>query len=139
MSGALQEAFTVMDSEGGQYTFKIPTITFDMVVGYKAAEIRRRAFPEAGGTLGALDFQAVQFSRCCAFLELYLTASTKLWPYGFKDSDIDKLDPRAPPVVDFEKFPVSCSDLVFEVGGAFETEYARFRRPRDTDKRPTGA
>jgi hypothetical protein len=136
MSGVLQDSFTVKDSEGGEYTFKIPTIAYDMLVGYKAAEIRRKVYPEGGGAIGPIDFQAVQFSRCCAFLELYLIASTRLWPYGFRDSEIDKLDPRVPPAVDFEKFPVECSDLIFEIGGLFEAEYAQFRRPRAADKRP---
>lgn len=135
MSGVLQESLTVKDSEGGEYTFKIPTITFDIQVSYKAAEIRRRAYPDGGGAIGAIDFQAVQFSRCCAFLELYLTASSRLWPYGMADSDIDKLDPRTPPLVNFEKFPASVGELVYEVGGLFESEYAQFRRPGNTDKR----
>lgn len=139
MSGVLQETLVVKDSEGGEYTFKIPTITFDIQVSYKAAEIRRRAYPDGGGAIGAIDFQAVQFSRCCAFLEMYLTASSRLWPYGYRDSEIDKLDPRNPPVVNFEKFPAEAGELVYEVGGLFEAEYAQFRRPRDTDKRPTSA
>ena len=136
MSGALQETFTVKDSDGGEYTFKIPSISFDIQVSYKAAEIRRRAYPDGGGAIGGIDFQAVQFSRYCAFFELYMTASSRLWPYGFDDSDIDKVDPRKAPLVDFEKFPTDCGDLVYEVGGLFEQEYAGFRRPRNSDKRP---
>ena len=135
MSEVLKDTFTVNDSSGGEYTFKIPSIVFDMQVSYKAAEIRRRAYPEGQGALGTIDFQAVQFSRYCAFLELYLTGANKLWPYGYGEDQIDKLDPKVLPVVNFEKFPVASSDLIYEVGGAFEEAYAQFRRPGHSDRR----
>jgi hypothetical protein len=138
MSDVLKDTFTVNDTNGGEYTFRIPSIVFDMQVSYKAAEIRRRAYPEGQGALGTIDFQAVQFSRYCAFLELYLTGANKLWPYGFEESRIDKLDPKVLPVVNFEKFPVSSGDLIYEVGAAFEEAYSRFRRPGNSDQRPAG-
>src|ERR1700761_8324580 len=139
MSDVLKETITVKDSKGGEYTFRIPTISYDIQVAYRAADVRRRAYPEAAGILGAIDLQAVQFSRYCAILELFLVGSTTLWPYGFKDSEIDKLDPRSPPVVNFERFPAVSIDMVYEVGGAFESEYAQFRNPGDTNNGSTGA
>ena len=138
MSDILKDSFTVKDSTGGEYSFKIPSIVFDMQVSYKAAEIRRRAYPDGGGALGSIDFQAVQFSRYCAFLELYLLGANRLWPYGLADDAIEKLDAKTQTAVNFEKFPVTSADLVYEVGGAFEEAYAQFRRPGDPDKRPPG-
>jgi hypothetical protein len=139
MSGVLADRFDVV-VEGDTYTFKIPSITYDIATGYRAADVRRRAFPESLGALGAIDFGAVQFSRCCAYLELYLLGSSTLWPYGIADdSDLSKIDMSAPPKVDFEKFPVSATDLVLEVGNAFEEKYAQFRRPRHSNNRQAGA
>lgn len=139
MSDVLADRFTV-DVDGHQYTFRIPTIKFDIETGYKAADVRRRAYPEAGGTLGAVDFSAVQFSRACAYFELYLTGATTLWPYGFvDDSDLSKVNPATPPIVDFEKFPVSAANTVLKVGAAFDERYADFREPRHRDNRPAGA
>jgi len=139
MSDVLADKFTVT-VDGFDYEFKIPAITYDIAVGYRAADIRRRAFPEGMGALGSIDFNAVQFSRCCAYLELYLTGSSALWPYGVADdADLGKVDMNRPPAVDFEKFPVSAADTVLEVGYAFEQRYAQFRRPRHSDKRPAGA
>jgi hypothetical protein len=113
------------------YTFRIPTIKFDIEVGYKAAEIRNRAYPSGVGTLGGLDLQAVNFARYCAYLELYLVRSTTLWPYGFDTDDMAQVDFSKPPLVDFEKFPVTHTDDVFTLGQTFETEVSRFRRGGD--------
>lgn len=135
MSEALRDRFEV-EVDGEQYVFRIPSISFDISVGYKSAEIRRRAYPEGQGLLGAVDFSAVQFSRSCAYLELYLIQSTALWPYGISD-DV-KPDYTVPPKVDFEKFPVWAADMVMEVGAAFEQRYADFRRPRDRGNRQSG-
>lgn len=139
MSGeALADRFSV-EVGGHNYEFKIPTITYDITVGYRAADVRRRAFPEAMGALGTIDFGAVQFSRCCAYLELYLIGASTLWPYGYADdADLGKVNMSAPPRVDFEKFPVSAADTVLEVGFAFEQRYAQFRRPRHTGNQPSG-
>lgn len=139
MSDVLADRFTV-DVDNQTYDFRIPSIRFDIEVGYKAADVRRRAFPEAGGALGAVDFQAVQFSRACAYLELYLIGSSTLWPYGFADdADMSKINAANPPKVDFEKFPVSAAETLLEVGFAFEQKYAQFRRPRHPGNGSTGA
>jgi hypothetical protein len=138
MSDVLADRFTI-DHDGASYEFKIPSIRFDIETGYRAADVRRRAFPEGHGELGSVDFNTVQFSRACAYLELYLVGSSTLWPYGIADdSDLSKSNMAQPPKVDFEKFPISASNTVLEVGFAFEQRYAQFRRPRHSANRPTG-
>jgi hypothetical protein len=134
----LQDKFDVQ-VEGATYTFKIPTIKYDIEVGYRAADVRAKAYPEGAGQMAGLDWQAVSFSRYCAILELYLIKSTTLWPYGFAEDDLTKVDLNAPPKVEFDKFPLSASDDVFAVGQAFETEVGRFRRRRHPDPAPAGA
>lgn len=133
----LADKFTV-EVDGDTYEFKIPTIKYDIESGYRAADVRRRAFPESQGVLGAVDFNVAQFSRACAYLELYLVGASVLWPYGIDSDDVTKIDMANPPVVNFEKFPVSAAEAVFAVGFAFEQRYADFRRPRNTGKRSAG-
>ncbi len=138
MSDVLADKFTI-EVDGHSYEFRIPSIRYDIETGYKAADIRRRAFPESQGALGAVDFNAVQFSRACAYLELYLVGSSTLWPYGFADdADISKVNAANPPKVDFEKFPISAAETVLEVGYAFEQQYAQFRRPRHRNNGSAG-
>ena len=138
MSDVLADRFTIT-VDGFEYEFRIPPITYDIAVGYRAADIRRRAFPEGMGALGAVDFNAVQFSRACAYLELYLIGASTLWPYGIADdSDLSKINMSNPPAVVFEKFPVSAADTILDVGYAFEQHYAQFRRPRHSGNRSTG-
>lgn len=138
MSDVLAEKFTI-EVGGDTFEFRIPSIKYDIETGYKAADIRRRAFPESQGALGAVDFNAVQFSRACAYLELYLVGSSTLWPYGFADdADVTKVNAANPPKVDFEKFPISAAETVLEVGYAFEQQYAQFRRPRHRRTEPAG-
>lgn len=135
MSDVLADRFQIT-VDGDIYDFRIPTITFDIIVGYKAADVRARAYPESQGILGTIDFGAVTFSRYCAYLELYLISASTLWPYGYDfDSDINSIDMSRPPSVDFTKFPVSASDTLMEVGAAFEQRYAQFRRERYSRKR----
>ena len=139
MSGTLQTSFDV-SVEGDTFTFKMPTIKFEIETSYRAADVRRRAYPEANGGLATADWQMVRFSRYCAILELYLLRATTLWPYGYAtDDDLAKIDFAKPPAVDFEKFPAECSDLVFLVGEAFEAEMQRFRRRRNPAVGSTGA
>jgi len=130
MSDVLADRFTV-EVDDHAYEFKIPSIRYDIEVGYRAADIRRRAVPESGGALGAVDFQTVQFSRACAYLELYLIGASTLWPYGLEDDDLSKINMANPPAVNFEKFPLYAADMVMNVGVAFEQKYADFRRPRN--------
>jgi hypothetical protein len=130
MSDVLQDRIAV-EVGGFTYQFRIPTITYDLQVGYKAADVRARAYPESQGILGAIDFQAVNFSRCCACLELYLAAADTLWPYGYDfDTPLSEVDMTRLPAVDFTKFPVSAADAVVEVGQAFQDRYAQFRSER---------
>jgi hypothetical protein len=121
------------------YTFRMPTIKFDIEVGYRAGEVRAKAYPPGVGALGGVDFQAVNFSRYCAILELYLLKATTLWPYGYSDDDLGKVDFNRPPEVNFEKFPFGATDDVWAVGAAFEAEIQKFRRRRDPDAARAGA
>lgn len=139
MPEILQSTFDVpLDRD--TYTFRIPGIKHDIEVGYRAADVRRRAYPEAMGAISTLDWQAANFARYCALLELYLVRSTSPWPYGFSDGDdIGTVDFSKPPQVDFEKFPIDRADTVMELGAAFDQEVARFRRRGNPGKRPAGA
>jgi hypothetical protein len=135
MSDVLADRFQItVDSD--TYDFKIPTITYDIVVGYKAADIRARSYPEGQGLIGTIDYAAVNFSRCCAYFELYLISASTLWPYGQDSDDIDSLDMSHPPKVDFTNFPIWAP--VMEVGAAFEARYAQFRSERHPRNRPAG-
>lgn len=138
MPDPLQDRFDVTVGRD-TFTFRMPTIRYDIEVGYKAADVRRRASPDDMGALGALDWGTVQFSRHCAVMELYLLRSTTLWPYGFATDDLSQVDFDKAPKVDFEKFPAECADEVTRVGVAFETEMARFRARRNSDQTPAGA
>lgn len=139
MPDILQDTFSVT-VDGDEYVFKVPTIKYEIELGYRAADVRRRAYPESGGTLIAADYASVQFSRACAIMELYLTKASTLWPYGFADgAETAEIDFAKPPKVDFEKFPVNCTELLYQVGEAFENEITRFRRRRNPDQRPASA
>ena len=138
MSDVLSDRISVT-VEQNEYVFRIPTIRYDVELGYKSADVRRRCYPEGGGMLGAVDYGAVQFSRSCAILELYLTSASTLWPYGFDDSDMGKVDLTRPPKVDFEKFPLSAAETVTLVGEAFEAAFARFRKRGSVNDGSAGA
>lgn len=121
----------VVDSE--TYVFRKPGIFYTIEMGYRAADVRRRAFPAGGGGFPGdfgLDYDAVSFARACAILELYLERADQEWPYS----------PGADgkPTVDSGKFPPDREDTVRKVGNAFETELARFRARRNTDKPSPG-
>jgi hypothetical protein len=125
--------------EDATYTFKIPSIKFNLEVGYRAADVRRRCYPEFNGALGSLDWESVSFARYCAIMELYLVRATTGWPFGIADdAKIGAVDFAKPPVIDFEKFPRDCEILVFRVGEAFETERNRFRQRGNTNRPPVG-
>lgn len=137
MPDVLQETFSVTVDDA-EYHFKIPTIRYDIEVSYKSSEIRRRAYPEGEGGLQNTDFSSVKFSYYCAYMELYLVKCATLWPYGFDDTDLSKVDPSNPPKVDFEKFPVEYTEVLYQVGVAFESKVAQFRRRRNIDKGTAG-
>lgn len=138
MPDVVSETFDV-SVEGQNYTFKRPSIKFNLEVGYRASDVRRRCYPEFGGALGTLDWESVTFARYCAIMELYLVRASTGWPFGIADdSQIGAIDFAKPPVVDFEKFPTDCEVLVFRVGEAFETERNRFRQRGNTNKPPVG-
>jgi len=116
---------------GDTFKFKIPTIKFDIEVSYRAADVRRRAYPDSQGQY-AVDMASIAFSRSCAILEMYLVSSTVVWPYGINDGQT--LDPSKQPAVDFEKFPVQYTDDVYKIGEAFEQAVTRFRTRGNTNQ-----
>jgi len=127
MPDILQTNFDV-SLDGETYTFRIPGIKHDIEVGYRSADVRRRAYPEAMGAISTLDWQAANFARYCALIELYLVRTTNPWPYGFDPADVSQVDFEKPPKVDFEKFPADRADTVMRLGDLFDQEVARFRR-----------
>ena len=132
MSGSgdvLQDEITV-NVRGEDYVFRIPSIKFDIEVGYRAASIRRKADPEGRGNLDALDGMAAAFAFNCALLELYLKAGPAwCWSAGAGGK----------PAVDHEKFPLKAGNLVWEVGGAFRDAFERFRGEGAADDNAAGA
>ena len=117
------------------YVFRKPGIRFQIEVGYRSGDVRRRAYPPAAGGLGdfSLDYNAVQFSRYCAYLELYMLRSDAdpAWTHS--------PGPDGKPTVDFDKFPAEREDTVVRLGQAFEAEVARFRARGNPDGTSPGA
>lgn len=136
MSDALSSTFTVELPGGETYLFRKPGIFFRIEQGYRAADVRRKAYPAGAGGLPSdfgLDWPAVDFSRQCAILELYLEKASVEWPYS----------PGADgkPVVDSSRFPPEREQTVQALGARFEEEVARFRaeRPADGQSAPAQA
>ena len=133
MSDPLASEFDVtVDRE--TFTFRKPGIYFQIEIGYRAADVRRRAAPATNGVLPndfGIDRTAAEFARCCALLELYLVRSDQAWVFS----------PGADgkPVVDSSKFPADREDTVWQVATAFEDEVARFRKRRNPGQPPAGA
>ena len=120
----LQDKFDVV-VRGKRYTFRVPSIRYDMEVGYKAAQLRRLADPEGIGDLNAVDFAAVTSARACAVMELYLIAADEDWPFT-AGSD-------GKPKVDSSLFPLRKRRLVAEIGGTFQKTFETFCADGDTD------
>jgi hypothetical protein len=130
MADPLQTTFDVQVGND-TYTFRIPSIKFDVQVSYRAWDVRKRCEPEGGGVLAGVDTAAYNFSRYAAYMELYLDRATVAWPFSVGAGGV--------PRVDFERFSSEHLDDVYAVGAAFDEAYARFRRGGDTDGRPAGA
>lgn len=121
--------------DGDTYTFRKPTIRYRIELGYKAADVRQRAYPQASGALHfGVDYEVVSTARAFAILELYLVRSSvppeRQWVFS---PGVD-----GKPVVDFDKFPPDREGTALELAAKFEEEVARFRKGRNTDKPPAG-
>jgi len=105
---------------GDDYEFRIPSIRFDIEVGYRSRAIRRAAAPAEGGDISGLDWFTINFTTYCAIMELYLVATSAPdhWPFT--------ADAAGKPVVDSAKFPLRKRNTVMEVGGAFNEAFIRF-------------
>lgn len=113
----LQDELTVTVRET-DYVFRLPTIRYDIEVAARALAIRRRADPEGGGAIYGIGEQAARLSFALAIMELYLAGGPE-WPFS--------PGPAGKPAVNHEKFPRNKTALVYEIGGAFEQAYERFR------------
>lgn len=138
MPEPLQDRFDVTVDDD-VYTFRMPTIRQDIEVGYRASEIRQRAYPTSMGALGGLDYATLQFTRFAAYLELYLVKASTGWPYGIDDANLQAFDFSKAPEVRFENFPFDRTDDVYAVGQKFEAEVARFRKRGDKNRPSPGA
>lgn len=103
---------------GETYTFRIPSIRYDIEVATRAARIRRLADPGGSTALYELGSRAMGLSWSLAQIELYLIASSAKWPFS--------AGAGGEPAVDHTKFDARQARLVSEIGEAFEAEYARF-------------
>ncbi len=101
------------------YVFKVPTVAFDLEVGYRAMQIRQRIAPQTMGGLYGLDNAAATTSRNFAIMELYLLRASDPWPFTAASD--------GKPVVDSSKFPLNKTNTIYEIGLAFEGAYSRFR------------
>jgi hypothetical protein len=116
---------------GEKYTFRMPSIRFEIEVGYKANDICGRSMPDGltpSATLLGPGNRAYNFAYCCALLELYLKKATTEWPLT-----------DGPGNVNSEKFPFGKSQVVEEIGVALGAELNRFRDDRPADGKPPGA
>lgn len=132
MSDSMSNEFEVVVFDD-TFVFRKPTIKYRIELGYRSADVRRRAYPTQAGALPGdfgIDNEAAMFARNCAIMELYLLRSTATWPFSPGED--------GKPKVDFEKFPSDCEDLVWRIGAAFEDAIARFRKRGDTDKPSAG-
>lgn len=119
--------------DGEVYTFRKPGIRYRIELGYASADVRRRAFPSAGGVLPSdfgIDAEAANFARACAILELYLMRSDQSWPLSTAAD--------GKPKVDFDKFPPEREATIWQLSAEFEREVARFRTRGNTNQPPAG-
>jgi len=107
------------------YIFRKPGIYHRIELGYRAAEVRRKAYPGSGGILDfAVDRATVDFAQNCAIMEMYLVRSNQTWP--FTPGEDGK------PVVDSSKFPPDREQTVWDIGDSFSKQVLRFRTRRNT-------
>jgi hypothetical protein len=129
MPEILQNSFDVTIGSD-VFTFRVPSIRFDIEVSYKAAEVRRRAYPAGGGSTQDMDNMAYAFSRGIAYMELYLERANVDWPWSAgKDGK---------PTIDFERFPAHKGGAIYDIVAGFDEEYGRFRRTGSFNREPVG-
>lgn len=131
MSDILEDRIKV-PYQNATYAFRIPGIAYDLEVGYRAADIRRRYDPSGRGNLDGLDFAAARFAHCAALMELYLTEVDVVdhWPFT--------VGADGKPTVDHSKWPPKKASAVFAIGGAFAEKFARFCQDGPVDGQPPG-
>src|ERR1700679_4008934 len=101
MSGAAADPLSPtfdLAIDGESYVFRKPGIYYRIELGYRAVEVRRKAYPAAGGVLDfGVDRDTVDFARNCAIMELYLDKSDQKWPFSAGEG--------GRPSVDSSRFP----------------------------------
>jgi hypothetical protein len=120
----------VVDVRGAQYTFRIPSIRYEIEVAARAASIRRKADPE-GASPYEVGNAAVRLSYALAQMELYLVAATVTWPFS--------AGADGKPVVKHDAFPTRNAPLVYAIGEAFEAAYNKFLAAGSADDDGAGA
>jgi hypothetical protein len=124
----LSPEFDIVVDEG-TYTFRKPTIRYLIELGFKAADVRRRAFPQSGGVLPidfGVDRTTVEMATSFAILELYLVRSDQTWCFS--------PGPDGKPIVDFTQFPFEYEDTVWRIRTEFDKQVDRFRKRGDPPK-----
>lgn len=121
----------IVTVRGDKYTFRMPSIRFEMEMGYKTNDICGRAMPEGSSPTASLlgpGNRAYNFAWCCAVLELYLIRATTEWPFT-----------DGPGRVNSDKFSFGRSQTVEEIGSAFSLELNKFRDAGSADANGAGA
>ena len=117
--------------DGETYSFRKPGIYHRIELGYRAAEVRRKAYPGAGGVLDfGVDRDTVDFARNCAIMELYLVRSDQQWPFS--------VGVGGKPVVDSSKVPADREETVWKIGEEFTGQVVRFRTRGNPAGAPSG-
>jgi hypothetical protein len=120
----------VVTVRGEKYTFRMPSIRFEMEIGYRANDICGRSVPEGSSpqaTLLGPGNRAYNFAWCCAVMEMYLIRATTEWPFT-----------DGPGRVNADRFPFNKTQLVEEIGSAFGAELNRFRDDGSADQHDAG-
>ena len=125
----LQREFAVT-VRGEKYTFRMPSIEFEIEVGYRTNDICGVSLPEGSTSAASLlgpGNRAYNFAWCRAVMELYLIRATAKWPFT-----------DGPGLVNSAKFSFNKSQVVEEIGLAFSNEMNRFRDDRLADDDQSG-
>lgn len=120
----------VVAVRGNNYTFRMPSIRFEIEMGYRANDICGRSMPEDSTPQASLlgpGNRAFNFAWYCAAMELYLIRATTEWPFT-----------GGPGRVVSERFPLGKAQTVEEIGSAFSVELNRFRDDGSADDNANG-
>lgn len=113
----------VVDDQGEQFTFGVPTVKDEMKVGSMLPRLRRLADPEsAGEPLSTLDEFTMFRLRAVALFLTCLRSTTAKWVYS--------ADVTGKPTIDWEKWPEDATPRVMNIAMAFVQEVSTFHLNR---------